>query len=125
MTAVSKSGKCRFNYSPQEGRALSLNLEQYLSAVKRFDESVSDLAGKFDQIKNSRAEVLKASEELRAGLDTSDRRLREICFPRNEHADHVYGEDQRRSAMHSRESLLDGRQNGNHGEQHVTSPIKH
>ena len=104
---------------------MSLGLDQYLSAVKRFNESVSDLVAQLDQINKARVEALKASEELRAGLDTSDRRLREICFPRNEHADHVYGEDQRRSAMHSRESLLDGRQNGNHGEQHVTSPIKH
>jgi peptidoglycan hydrolase CwlO-like protein len=58
---------------------LSLGLDQYLSAVKRFNESVSDLVAQLDQINKARVEALKASEELRAELDTTDKQIQETA----------------------------------------------
>jgi methyl-accepting chemotaxis protein len=57
---------------------LTLSLEKYLSSVKRFHESVSELAAKLEEINNARAEALKASEDLRKELDATDNQMQDI-----------------------------------------------
>jgi peptidoglycan hydrolase CwlO-like protein len=58
---------------------LSLGFEQYFSAVKRFHQSVSDLVDKLEEINDARAEVLKASREIRAELDITDKQIQETA----------------------------------------------
>ncbi len=57
---------------------MTLSLEKYLSSVKRFHESVSELAAKLEEINNARAEALKASEDLRKELDATDNQMQDI-----------------------------------------------
>jgi methyl-accepting chemotaxis protein len=66
------------NYSPEVPR-VALSLDNYLSAVKRFNESVSEIAGKLEQLNTARAEALKASEELKKELETTDRQMQEVA----------------------------------------------
>jgi methyl-accepting chemotaxis protein len=56
-----------------------LSLDQYLTAVKKFNESVSELTAKLEQLNNARAEALKASEELRRELDATDKQMEEVA----------------------------------------------
>lgn len=64
--------------SPTRRTILTLSLEKYLSSVKRFHESVSELAAKLEEINNARAEALKASEDLRKELDATDNQMQDI-----------------------------------------------
>lgn len=57
---------------------MALSLENYLSAVRRFQESVSELAAKLEQVNNARDAALKASEELRHELDATDQQMQEV-----------------------------------------------
>lgn len=66
------------NYS-SEVPSVALSLDNYLSAVKRFNESVSEIAGKLEQLNLARAEALKASEELKKELETTDRQMQEVA----------------------------------------------
>jgi methyl-accepting chemotaxis protein len=66
------------NYSA-EVSSVALSLDNYLSAVKRFNESVSEIAGKLEQLNLSRAEAMKASEELKKELETTDRQMQEVA----------------------------------------------
>ena len=58
---------------------MALSLDNYLSAVKRFNESVSEIAGKLEQLNLARAEAMKASEELKKELETTDRQMQEVA----------------------------------------------
>lgn len=66
------------NYS-SEVSSVALSLDNYLSAVKRFNESVSEIAGKLEQLNLARAEAMKASEELKKELETTDRQMQEVA----------------------------------------------
>ena len=66
------------NISSEENR-VALSLDNYLSAVKRFNESVSEIAGKLEQLNTARAEAMKASDELRKELETTDRQMQEVA----------------------------------------------
>ena len=66
------------NFSSEEKR-VALSLDNYLSAVKRFNESVSEIAGKLEQLNTARAEAMKASDELRKELETTDRQMQEFA----------------------------------------------
>jgi len=57
---------------------LTLSVDNYLSAVRRFQESVSELAAKLEQVNNARDAALKASEELRHELDATDQQMQEV-----------------------------------------------
>jgi methyl-accepting chemotaxis protein len=57
---------------------VALSLDNYLSSVRRFHESVSELAAKLEAVNNARDEALKASEELRKELDATDQQMQEI-----------------------------------------------
>jgi len=55
-----------------------VSLDRYLAAVKKFHESVSELAAKLEEINNARAEVTQAGLELRRELDETERQMREV-----------------------------------------------
>ncbi len=55
------------------------NLEKYMSAVKRFNEAVAELAAKLEQISNARDEALKASADLRRELEATDLKLQDVA----------------------------------------------
>ena len=55
------------------------DLERYLAAVKRFNELVSELAGKLEQIGDARDEALKASADLQRELEATDQKVRDIA----------------------------------------------
>ena len=57
---------------------MTLSVDNYLSAVRRFQESVSELAAKLEQVNNARDAALKASEELRHELDATDQQMQEV-----------------------------------------------
>jgi len=57
---------------------LTLSVDNYLTAVRRFQESVSELAAKLEQVNNARDAALKASEELRHELDATDQQMQEV-----------------------------------------------
>jgi exonuclease VII small subunit len=57
---------------------VTLSLENYLSAVRRFHESVSELAAKLEEVNNARDGALKASAELRKELDATDLQMQDI-----------------------------------------------
>src|SRR5262249_3737612 len=58
--------------------SLTLSVDNYMSAVRRFQESVSELAAKLEQVNNARDAALKASEELRHELDATDQQMQEV-----------------------------------------------
>ena len=66
------------NFS-SEVPSVALSLDNYLSAVKRFNESVSEIAGKLEQLNAARAEAMKASEELKKELETTDRQMQDVA----------------------------------------------
>jgi len=53
--------------------------EQYQSAVREFNEKVSELAAKLEQISSARENALRASAELRQELDSCDQRLHDVA----------------------------------------------
>lgn|GEM_PF-5623149 len=57
---------------------MTLSLENYLSAVRRFHESVSELAAKLEEVNNARDQALKASGDLRKELDATDVQMQDI-----------------------------------------------
>ena len=57
---------------------MTLSLEKYLSAVRRFHESVSELAAKLEEVNNARDQALKASGDLRKELDATDVQMQDI-----------------------------------------------
>jgi len=57
---------------------VTLSLENYLSAVRRFHESVSELAAKLEEVNNARDQALKASGDLRKELDATDVQMQDI-----------------------------------------------
>ena len=57
---------------------MTLSLENYLSAVRRFHESVSELAAKLEEVNNARDQALKASVDLRKELDATDTQMQDI-----------------------------------------------
>ena len=57
---------------------MTLSLENYLSAVRRFHESVSELAAKLEEVNNARDQALKASADLRKELDATDVQMQDI-----------------------------------------------
>ena len=57
---------------------MTLSVDNYLTAVRRFQESVSELAAKLEQVNNARDAALKASEELRHELDATDQQMQEV-----------------------------------------------
>jgi phage-related tail protein len=58
---------------------LSLDIEPYLAAVRKFNQLVSELAGKLEQISEARDEALKVSAELQRELGTTDQKLQDIA----------------------------------------------
>jgi len=58
---------------------LSLDFDRYQAAVREFNDRVSELAGKLEQIANARENALKASEALRRELEASDQRLHDVA----------------------------------------------
>ena len=57
---------------------LTLSLDTYLASVRRFHESVSELAAKLEDVNNAREQALKASEEVRKELDATDVQMQDI-----------------------------------------------
>jgi methyl-accepting chemotaxis protein len=57
---------------------VTLSLENYLSSVRRFHESVSELAAKLEEVNNAREQALKASDDLRKELDATDSQMHDI-----------------------------------------------
>jgi len=53
--------------------------EHYQSAIREFNEKVSELAAKLEQISSARENALRASAELRQELDSSDQRLHDVA----------------------------------------------
>jgi hypothetical protein len=70
------------NGQPAEygGMPASITVNEYVSAVKRFHQAVSELAAKLDNINSARDEALTASEKLRKELDVTDQQLREVSL---------------------------------------------
>jgi recombinational DNA repair ATPase RecF len=60
------------------GEHLNLDIDRYLDAVSKFNDLVSDLAEKLEQISDARDEALKASADLKRQLETTDQRLLDI-----------------------------------------------
>jgi methyl-accepting chemotaxis protein len=58
---------------------MAISLEQYLSSVRKFNESVSLLATTLQQVANARNEALKASAEVRKELDATDQHIEEVA----------------------------------------------
>jgi predicted nucleic acid-binding Zn-ribbon protein len=58
---------------------LTLDFERYQSAVREFNDKVSELAAKLEQIANAREAALRASAELREELEASDKRLFDVA----------------------------------------------
>lgn len=58
---------------------MSLDFDRYQAAVREFNDRVSELAGKLEQIANARENALKASEALRRELEASDQRLHDVA----------------------------------------------
>jgi recombinational DNA repair ATPase RecF len=57
---------------------LNLDIDRYLDAVSKFNDLVSELAEKLEQISDARDEALKASADLKRQLETTDQRLLDI-----------------------------------------------
>ncbi len=53
--------------------------ERYQSAVREFNDKVSELAAKLEQISIARENALRATAELREELDISDQRLHDVA----------------------------------------------
>ncbi len=60
------------------GGALNLDIDRYVEAVRKFNDLVSELAGKLEQISDARDEALKASADLKRQLENTDQRLLDI-----------------------------------------------
>lgn len=58
---------------------MSLDIERYLAAVRKFNQLVSELAGKLEEIGNARDEALKASSDLQRELVATDQKLQDIA----------------------------------------------
>lgn len=58
---------------------MTLDFERYQSAIREFNDRVSELAAKLEQIANARENALRASAELRKELETSDQRLHDVA----------------------------------------------
>jgi hypothetical protein len=58
---------------------LSLDIERYLAAVRKFNQLVSELAGKLEEIGDARDEALKASADLQRELGATDQKLQDIA----------------------------------------------
>jgi methyl-accepting chemotaxis protein len=61
------------------GIVLSLEFDRYQAAVREFNDRVSELAAKLEQIANARENALRASEALRKELEASDQRLHDVA----------------------------------------------
>jgi methyl-accepting chemotaxis protein len=61
------------------GGILSLDFDRYQAAVREFNDRVSELAAKLEQIANARESALRASADLRKELETSDQRLHDVA----------------------------------------------
>ena len=57
---------------------MNLDIDRYLDAVSKFNDLVSELAEKIEQISDARDEALKASADLKRQLETTDQRLLDI-----------------------------------------------
>lgn len=57
---------------------MNLDIDRYLDAVSKFNDLVSELAEKLEQISDARDEALKASADLKRQLETTDQRLLDI-----------------------------------------------
>jgi hypothetical protein len=60
------------------GEALTLDINSYVEAVRKFNDLVGDLAGKLQQISEARDEALKASADLKRELESTDQRMMDI-----------------------------------------------
>ncbi|HVO80285.1 MAG TPA: hypothetical protein VMT28_06120 [Terriglobales bacterium] len=58
---------------------MSLDMERYLVAVRKFNQLVSELAGKLEEISDARDEALKASSDLQRELASTDQKLQDIA----------------------------------------------
>jgi hypothetical protein len=58
---------------------LTLDFERYQSAVREFNDRVSELAAKLEQIANARENALKASADLRKQLEVGDQKLHDVA----------------------------------------------
>ena len=58
---------------------MTLDFERYQSAVREFNDRVSELAAKLEQIAGAREAALRASTELREELEASDKRLHDVA----------------------------------------------
>jgi septation ring formation regulator EzrA len=54
-------------------------MERYLVAVRKFNQLVSELAGKLEEISDARDEALKASSDLQRELAATDQKLQDIA----------------------------------------------
>jgi len=57
---------------------LTLDIERYVEAVRKFNDLVGELAAKLQQISDARDEALKASADLKRELESTDQRLMDI-----------------------------------------------
>jgi len=58
---------------------LNLDFDRYQAAVREFNDRVSELAAKLEQIANARENALRASAELRKELETNDQKLHDVA----------------------------------------------
>ena len=58
---------------------MSLDFDRYQAAVREFNDRVSELAAKLEQIATARENALRASEALRKELEASDQRLHDVA----------------------------------------------
>ena len=58
---------------------MSLDIERYLAAVRKFNQLVSELSGKLEEISDARDEALRASADLQRELGATDQKLQDIA----------------------------------------------
>lgn len=58
---------------------MNLDFDRYQAAVREFNDRVSELAAKLEQIANARENALRASAELRKELETNDQKLHDVA----------------------------------------------
>jgi len=57
---------------------LTRDLDRYLAAVKKFNDLVSELANKLEQISDARDEALKASADLHREMESTNQKLQDV-----------------------------------------------
>jgi O-acetylhomoserine/O-acetylserine sulfhydrylase-like pyridoxal-dependent enzyme len=60
------------------GGALTLDINGYVEAVRKFNDLVGELAAKLQEISDARDLALKASADLKRELESTDQRMMDI-----------------------------------------------